>query len=72
MALVFNVACAEYAATVAALNARALGRAGLLEDLEIGLMHVMLDQLEARATDDDEERVCRSLRQALPVDPEGG
>jgi hypothetical protein len=62
----------DFGAFVAALNARALHRAGLLDDLEIGLMNVQLDFLERYAEiykQEDQLRAVKSLREILPPDP---
>ena len=64
-----DTALAEFAATAAALNARALHRAGLLDDLERGTMHVLLDFVERIAESDGDENhqsLVRSIRQCLP------
>jgi len=59
---------AEFAATTAALNAGAMHRAGLLNHVEIGAMHVFLGVLEGAAQTEDQHSIVRSLRQCLPPD----
>ncbi|WP_380925484.1 hypothetical protein [Sphingomonas leidyi] len=69
MAVDFNTALAEFAATAAALNARALRRAGLLDDFELGVMDTFLDFVEDHAAGDGERlSIVRSLRDCLPKD----
>lgn len=63
-------AIAEFAASTAALNARALHRAGLAEPAEIGAMHALLDVAEAAAGSEEQHSLIRSLRQALPPEQE--
>jgi hypothetical protein len=69
----FDAALLEFAATAAALNARALDRAGLLDDFERSTMHAMLDFAEGYAellADDKPSSIVRSVRQCLPRDVE--
>ena len=69
----FDASLLEFAATAAALNARALDRAGLLDDFERGTMHVMIDFAVSHAKlsgDEEKLKIARSVRGCLPADTE--
>jgi hypothetical protein len=72
MASDFNSALAQFAALTAAMNARALHRAGLLDDLERGSPHTFLDVAEGYAEQEGSEAhqaTVRAIRECLPPDP---
>lgn len=65
----FRAALIEFAATTAALNARALKRAGLLDDAELGAMHAMLEFVDRHADLEGvpgQKSLAKSLLQILP------
>ena len=63
-------ALAEFAASTAAINARALHRAGIIQQEEASAMHAFLVHLEVAAKTDPQKSIVRSLRGCLPPAPE--
>lgn len=64
--LPFYAAMAETASAIAALNARALHRAGLLNYDHVAAMHRLLHDLEEKATLDEQHQLLATLRKAIP------
>lgn len=66
----FDRALLEFAATAAALNARAIHDAGIEHTLGVGLMHSLLDMAEGHANlenSEDARSTVKSIRQCLPA-----
>ena len=69
MSLIWSSACANTALAIAALNSRALARAGMLDGLELSTLHHVLRSLEEVAANEDQLIMCKSIREWLPPDP---